>query len=82
MDAIPATMAITRPTAKKVKWAFRYKDEETEEWGEWELRRTARSTRGFITPAAGAWRSSGPLRYPNQEKKETDTAREASGFSL
>ena len=35
MDDIPATLAITRPTAKKVKWAFRYKDEETEEWGEW-----------------------------------------------
>ena len=35
MDSIPATIAITRPTAKKVKWAFRLKDEVSEEWSEW-----------------------------------------------
>ena len=35
MESIPATIAITRPTAKKVKWAFRLKDEVSEEWSEW-----------------------------------------------
>ena len=35
MESIPATIAITRPTAKKVKWAFRLKDEVSEEWSEY-----------------------------------------------
>ena len=35
MDAIPATISISRPTEKKVKWAFRHKDEASEEWSEW-----------------------------------------------
>jgi hypothetical protein len=35
MDGIPSTIALTRPTAKKVKWAFRHQDGATEEWSEW-----------------------------------------------
>jgi hypothetical protein len=35
MDTIPATIAISRPTEKKVKWAFRHQDEASGEWSEW-----------------------------------------------